>query len=126
MLAYYVEWHMREAWRELLFADEDLEAKRQRDPLAPAQRSEQALQKIARRTLDNGIPVHSFQTLLQQLSTIVRNTCRTRDSSALNELAFENVCLGIDAVEQRPEMFCNHSRALIVKHTVVPPGKSVV
>jgi hypothetical protein len=36
----------------------------------------------ARRTLDNGIPVHSFQTLLQQLSTIVRNTCRTRDSKS--------------------------------------------
>ena len=47
-------------------------------------------------------------------------------SSALNGLAFENACLGIDAVEQRPEMFCNHSRALIVKHTVVPAGKSVV
>jgi transposase len=90
MLAYYVEWHMREAWRELLFADEDLEAKRQRDPVAPAQRSEQALQKIARRTLDNGIPVHSFQTLLQQLSTIVRNTCRTRDSKAAS-LTFQMV-----------------------------------
>ena len=47
-------------------------------------------------------------------------------SSALNELAFDNACLGIYAVEQRPEMFCNHSRALIVKHTVVPAGKSVV
>jgi len=58
------------------------EAKRQRDPVAPAQRSEQALQKIARRTLDNGTPVHSFQTLLQALSTIVRNTCRTRDSKS--------------------------------------------
>ena len=32
MLAYYVEWHMREAWRPLLFADEDLEAKAKRDP----------------------------------------------------------------------------------------------
>jgi hypothetical protein len=44
MLAYYVEWHMREAWRELLFADEDLEAKIDRDPVAPAQRSAQALE----------------------------------------------------------------------------------
>jgi hypothetical protein len=36
MLAYYVEWHMREAWRELMFADEDLERKKHRDPVAPA------------------------------------------------------------------------------------------
>lgn len=78
MLAYYVEWHMREAWRGLLFADEDLEAKKERDPVAPAERSEEALQKITERTLDDGTPVHSFQTLLQELSTVVRNTCITR------------------------------------------------
>lgn len=82
MLAYYVEWHMREAWRELLFADEDTAAKAHRDPVAPARRSEQALRKIAERTLDDGTPVHSLQTLLQQLSTIVRNTCVTRDARA--------------------------------------------
>ncbi|EQD59981.1 transposase, IS4 family protein, partial [mine drainage metagenome] len=67
MLAYYVEWHMREAWRELLFADEDLEAKNDRDPVAPAQRSPQALEKIAERTLEDGSTVHSFRTLLQDL-----------------------------------------------------------
>jgi hypothetical protein len=78
MLAYYVEWHMREAWRELLFADEDLEAKRKRDPVAPAKRSAAALEKITARTLPDGSPVHSFRTLLQELSTIVRNTCLTR------------------------------------------------
>lgn len=78
MLAYYVEWHMREAWRELLFADEDLAAKAQRDPVAPARRSETALQKITDRKLDDGTPVHSFPTLLQELATIVRNTCITR------------------------------------------------
>jgi Transposase DDE domain len=48
MLAYYVEWHMREAWRELLFADKDLEAKVDRDPVAPAQRSPKALEKNRR------------------------------------------------------------------------------
>ena len=112
MLAYYVEWHMREAWRELLFADEDLEAKRQRDPLAPAQRSEQALQKIPRRTLDNGIPVHSFQTLLQQLSTIVRNTCRTRDSKSAS-LTFQMLTTPIPRSAARSSSFkpspCSHS-----------------
>jgi len=80
MLAYYVEWHMREAWRELLFADEDQAAKAHRDPVAPAKRSQAALHKITERTLDDGSPVHSFRTLLQELSTIVRNTCRARDS----------------------------------------------
>jgi hypothetical protein len=42
MLAYYVEWHMREAWRELMFADEQLELKATCDPVAPAERSETA------------------------------------------------------------------------------------
>jgi len=77
MLAYYVEWHMREAWRELMFADNDQAAKATRDPVAPAKRSKAALDKVARHTLDNGTPVHSFATLLQELATIVRNTCRT-------------------------------------------------
>jgi transposase len=78
MLAYYVEWHMRQVWRELLFADKDLEAKHTRDPVAAAERSEAALQKITQHTLEDGTPVHSFQTLLQELSTIVRNTCVAR------------------------------------------------
>jgi len=78
MLAYYVEWHMREAWRELMFADEELERKKHRDPVAAAERSEAALGKIATRTLQDGSPVHSFRTLLEELSTIVRNTCQAR------------------------------------------------
>jgi transposase len=81
MLAYYVEWHMREAWRELLFADTDSQAKATRDPVAPAKRSKAALVKAARRTLDDGTPVHSFATLMAELATIVRNTCRTPDAA---------------------------------------------
>ena len=79
MLAYYVEWHMREAWRPLLFCDEDQEAKKTRDPVAgrtPAKRSEAALRKIRSKKLDDGTEAHSFQTLLKALSTIVRNICR--------------------------------------------------
>jgi len=76
-LAYYVEWHMREAWRALLFADPDQEAKALRDPVAPATRSTVALTKVARQTLTDGTPAHSFSTLLAELATIVRNTCRT-------------------------------------------------
>lgn len=77
MLAYYVEWHLREAWRELMFADTDQAAKTTRDPVAPAKRSRSAQLKAARHTLDDGTPAHSFSTLMAELSTLVRNTCRT-------------------------------------------------
>ena len=77
MLAYYVEWHMREAWRELMFADEDQAAKLVRDPVAPAKRSGAAIQKVLSRTLQNSSAVHSWHTLIAELATIVRNTCRT-------------------------------------------------
>ena len=82
MLAYYVEWHMIEAWRALLFADEDQQAKQHRDPIAPARRSAKAERKALTHTLDNGSPAHSLRTLLAELSTIVRNTCRTPNSAA--------------------------------------------
>ena len=77
MLAYYVEWHMREVWRELLFADTDQDAKATRDPVAHAKRSKAALAKVASHTIEDGTPAHSFATLLGEFATIVRNTCRT-------------------------------------------------
>jgi transposase len=82
MLAYYVEFHLREAWRELMFADTDQAAKATRDPVAPAQRSQAALDKVARRTVDDGTPVHSFATLMAELGNIVRNTCRTPNTGS--------------------------------------------
>ncbi len=82
MLAYYVEWHMREAWRPLLFADEDQAAKRTRDPVAPAKRSAGAEEKALTRRLPDGSLAHSFRTLLEHLATIVRNTCRTPRAQA--------------------------------------------
>ena len=72
LLAYYVQWHMLEAWRPLLFSDEDLEAKTTRDPVAPARRSEAAEHKALSRTLEDGSQVHSFRTLLKLLSGIVQ------------------------------------------------------
>jgi len=81
MLAYYVEWHMREVWRPLLFNDEEQEAKQSRDPVAPAKRSASALKKACSKRLDDGTEVHSFQTLLKELSQIVRNECRTKDAA---------------------------------------------
>jgi hypothetical protein len=81
MLAYYVEWHLREAWRPLLFADEDQAAKLTRDPVAPARRSEAAERKSQTHLLEDGTPAHSYATLLQELSTIVRNRCMAKGSS---------------------------------------------
>ncbi len=80
MLAYYVQWHMLEAWRPLLFCDEDQQGKATRDPVAPAKRSAPALRKVHARTLDDGTQAHSFRTLLKHLSAIVRNVCRLPDS----------------------------------------------
>jgi transposase len=82
MLAYYVEWHMRQAWAPLMFTDEDQAAKLVRDPVAPANRSGAAMKKVHSLALEDGSPVHSFQTLMAQLQTIVRNTCRTPGSAA--------------------------------------------
>jgi hypothetical protein len=78
MLAYYVEWHMREAWRGVLFADEDQEAKRQRDPVAAAKRSRAAETKARTHMLEDGTPAYCFSTLLRELSAIVRNVCRLK------------------------------------------------
>ena len=76
MLTYYVYRHMFEALRPLLFADEDLQAKQTRDPVAPAQRSPKAWDKARTKTLDDGSAVHSFRTLLHHMSTITRDRCR--------------------------------------------------
>jgi transposase len=76
MLAYYVQWHMTEAWRPLLFCDEHKEAQATRDPVAPAQRSAETMHKVRTKRLDDGTVVHSFPTLLDELKTLVRNTCR--------------------------------------------------
>ena len=75
MLAYYVRWHMLEAWRPLLFCDEELDANRARDPVAPAKRSAAADIKAATKRTTDGERAHSFRTLLQSLATVVRNTC---------------------------------------------------
>jgi transposase len=80
VLAYYVQWHMIQAWRPLLFADQDQHAKTSRDPVAPAKRSQAAIHKVHTKRLDDGSPVHSFRTLLKHLGNIVRNTCRCPDA----------------------------------------------
>ena len=80
MLAYYVEWHMRQRLRPMLFDDEDCEgAEAARTSIvAPAQVSEAAQAKArSKRTADGG-PVHSLRTLLNDLATVTRNTVAPR------------------------------------------------
>lgn len=86
MLAYYVEWHMREVLKPLLFDDEDQAAKAQRDPVAPAKRSAEANAKASKKKTADGYPVHSFRTLIDHLGAIVRNAC-TRKGEPLDTCA---------------------------------------
>ena len=77
LLAYYVEWHLRKAWASLLFADEELDEDRdRRDPVNPAQSSESAKEKKKTKRNADGVEVHSFRTLLAELGTRSRNTCK--------------------------------------------------
>jgi hypothetical protein len=75
LLAYYVEWHLRRAWAPLLFEDEDRrEERKRRDPILPAEPSASAeAKKRSRQTVD-GLPVHSFRTLLAELASRARVT----------------------------------------------------
>ena len=76
LLAYYVEWHLCQAWESLLFEDEELAVDRQRrDPVAPAQASESARRKKETHATSGGLPVQSFRTLVAHLGTRCRNTC---------------------------------------------------
>ena len=72
MLAYLVEWHMRKAWAPLCYTD--TEPDDTGDPVLPARRSEPALTKVHTHTLPDGSGAHSFRTLLDSLSTIVRSS----------------------------------------------------
>ena len=77
LLAGYVEWHLRRAVAPLLFDDETLEAaRRTRDPVAAAKPTPRAREKKARRRTDDGLALHSLDTLLAELATRCRNTCR--------------------------------------------------
>jgi hypothetical protein len=79
MLAYYVEWHMRARLKPMLFDDEHLdEASASRaSPVAKAVRSEHAKAKDASKLADDGLPLHSFRTLLQDLATLAYNVAHT-------------------------------------------------
>lgn len=75
MLAYYVEWEMRQRLAPVLFDDEDAEAARRKrtSVVTPVQRSEKAKKKARSKQTNEGVPVHSFRTLLKDLATITKN-----------------------------------------------------
>ncbi len=82
VLAYYVEWHLREAWAELTYADEELARDRAtRDPVLPPTPSASACAKKATHVTSDGLRVQSFGTLLKALAGLQRNTCQMKDDA---------------------------------------------
>ena len=75
MLAYYVEWHMRQRLKPLLFDDDDAAAAEVARPsiVVPAEVSASAKDKARSKHTADGLPVHSFRTLLGDLATVAKN-----------------------------------------------------
>ncbi len=80
MLAYYLSWHLREAWAELIFKDECPPS--QADPIAKAERSAAAATKAASKRTTTGHPCHNFESLITELGLRTRNTIRLQGSNA--------------------------------------------
>ena len=79
MLTYYVEWHMRQALKPLLFDDEELElSRRSRDPVSQAKSSESVKRKKATLSTTDGFPAHSFATLMKVLANRCQCWCRLK------------------------------------------------
>lgn len=78
LLAYHLEWHLRQAWKPLLFDDPEPETGRARrtSPVAKAEPSPAARIKRATRRTDQGLPVMGFTQLIGHLGTLTRNTVR--------------------------------------------------
>ena len=78
MLAYYLEWHMRQSLAPILFEDHDRAAGEalRASPVAKAQPSPAAKRKAKTKRTDDGLPVHSFRSLLDDLATLTRNAVR--------------------------------------------------
>jgi hypothetical protein len=89
MLSYYISWHIKQALAPILFADNDkpAAAAKRADPVAAAQRSDEALTKAARKRTADDYPVHSFTSLLADLATICANQIQpTNDLPAVTIL----------------------------------------
>ena len=89
MLAYYLEWHMRQALKPILFDDHDRAAAEalRASPVAKAKPSAAAQRKARSKQTDDGLPVHSFRSLLADLATLTRNTVRCGKAATFPLLA---------------------------------------
>jgi hypothetical protein len=89
MLAYYLEWHMRQALAPILFDDHDraAAAAQRTSPVAKAEVSPAARRKHNTKRTEDGLPVHSFRSLLADLATLTRNQVRFGKGDAFTMLA---------------------------------------
>jgi hypothetical protein len=103
MLSYYLAWHLRQAWKPLLFDDEQPPV--QPDPVAKARRSPQAEQKAQSKRTTAGERCHSLTTLLDELATRTQNTIRLQGGASFEQLT-------------EPTPTQAHALALITSHTL--------
>ena len=97
MLAYYLTWHLKAAWKPLLFTDENRPVSP--DPVAKAVRSPAAQQKAQTKRTTTGAPAHSYQTLLAELATQTRNTTRLAGSASTFEKLTQPTALQATALD---------------------------
>ena len=97
MLAYYLTWHLKAAWKPLLFTDEHRPTSP--DPVAKAVRSPAAQHKAQTKRTSTGQPAHSYQTLLAELATQTRNTTRLAGSTSTFEKLTQPTRLQAEALD---------------------------
>jgi hypothetical protein len=97
MLAYYLTWHLKAAWKPLLFTDEHRPSSP--DPVAKAVRSPAAQQKAQTKRTSTGQPAHSYRTLLAELSTQTRNTTRLHGHTSTFEKLTQPTALQTEALK---------------------------
>jgi hypothetical protein len=97
MLAYHLTWHLKAAWKPLLFTDEHRPVTP--DPVAKAVRSGSAQQKAQTKRTSNGQPTHSYHTLLTELATQTRNTTRLHGHASTFEKLTQPTALQAEALD---------------------------
>jgi hypothetical protein len=97
MLAYYLTWHLKTAWKPLLFTDEH--KPRNPDPVAKALRSPTATRKAQTKHTNTGQPAHSYRTLLTELATQTRNTTRLHGHTTTFEKLTQPTALQAQALD---------------------------
>lgn len=97
MLAYYLTWHLKAAWKPLLFADEDRPISP--DPVTKAVRSPSAQQKAQTKRTTTGHAAHSYRTLLAELATQTRNATRLHGHTSSFEKLTQPTPLQAEALD---------------------------